>query len=259
MIYPPQPSPELWALIRELATGERDEYGTPLLSRAPSDDERARVRERSVELSLWMKKGSFGELKNIIMRLLIDLGKERQAASTRADEIVKVLGVVPAWAVDRAADDFRVGRAGPEEVEDESFVPGSPPEPRHIAHRSRMILRPFQVEWEKIDKIIRGRPMGRVLSDDDRRVLGEKMRVTADEMIQRNRKVDAERRDRAAALFVQSSDLMREVEWLESGIEIPARDPKWSASLSLHLLLGGRIEEVNGDRFLTMPWGKENG
>ncbi len=213
MIYPPQSTPEVWSLIRELVTGEH-ERGTPLLSRAPTDAEYGIVADRSNELSSWMTKASYGDLKGLVVRMLIDLGKGRDPALVLADAIVKELGAIPKWVVERACDEFRTGAAGPREVEDDDFAPGAIPQPRHVANRSRVILRPFQAEWENLGKIKRGMPRAPALSADDRALISERLRERAAEMAERNRCEDDKARDRAALVQRRADDMIREREWL---------------------------------------------
>ena len=259
MLYPPQASPEVWSLVRELHTRDNDEQGTPLVSRPPLTAERRQLDERADELRPWMQKAEFGTLKGYAVRMFIENGLDRDKAMIHADEVAKTLGAIPAWAADRACDAFGKGTVGPAEANDHDYVKGTSPEPRHVAERARAILRPFQQEWEAIGRIRRGTPKMRELSAEDRGQLGERMRAAADDLIARHRLSDVSLQEQAAALIKRLGDAYRRREWERAGLEPPESEGPYTATLAMHLALGGKIEEIQGQRFLTMPTVRKDG
>lgn len=252
MEYPPQCGPVVWELVRSLQTGRNDENGTPLLSRAITDAERRQIYARRDELAPWMAKAEYSILKGYVVRMLVERGKEREQALARADEFVKALGAIPAWAADRACDEFGKGTATAKSIEDPDFIQGSVPEVRHVAHRARLILRPFQREWEEIGRIFCGTPDRPQLSEDDRARLGDKMREEADAMIARNALFAEDYRDRQADLIKRLGGVSRRNEWLAQGLE-PPEDGPYTPTLALRLALGASIKVVKGKPVLIEP------
>lgn len=254
MEYPPQCGPVVWGLIQALKTGQKDETGTPVLSRAVTDAERQQIYARRDELSPWMTKADYPTLKGYVVRMLIERGKEREKALARAGEFVKALGSVPSWAANRACDEFGRGVATAELIEDGDFVQGAVPEPRHIAHRARLILRPFQREWESLLDILRGVVGVRALSADDRKKLSAKFRKVADQMMSANLVSDERLRERARSAQLRLDGIVRAREWQEAGVEPPSPDKTgYVPTLALCIALGGRVQELEGKRRLTMP------